>query len=61
MNNKSNIQPKCKYCDTLLVKDKGTHKIPEGINDVGMNINKGKVVDIYTCSECGYSELFTTA
>lgn len=59
MNSKSNIHPKCRYCDTLLVKDKETHKIPQGRTDMkGININEGKVVETYTCPECGYSELF---
>jgi len=60
MNDKSNIQPKCKYCSVLLVKDKETCKLPWGEKGkVGINVNYGKVAEAYTCPKCGYTELFT--
>ena len=57
---KTNIQPKCKYCDVELVQEQQTYRLPQGVKGrPGLNVNYGKDLEALFCSNCGYTELFT--
>lgn len=57
----SDIQPKCKYCDIELVHEQQNYKLPGGPKgQEGLSIGYGKDLEVFSCPECGYTELFTS-